>query len=140
MGMLNAQTGVQINFDQFGNKIEKSNATIQDPKKNAKPDAWIARAELFMDVFDAQIYRAYPGMDMKTFSLLIGKPTEQTQEVVEGITVDKLVMDRAEIYYANGSLDHWQLTKPVVESPVEVAYERLIKALSLMQARIRPIQ
>ena len=131
MGMLNAQTGVQINFDQFGNKIEKSNATIQDPKKNAKPDAWIARAELFMDVFDAQIYRAYPGMDMKTFSLLIGKPTEQTQEVVEGITVDKFVMDRAEFYFANGSLDHWPVTKPVVENPLEVAYESLIKAIEL---------
>jgi hypothetical protein len=38
-----AQTSKEIDYDQYAKKVEKSDAEIQDPKKNTKDVVWIKR-------------------------------------------------------------------------------------------------
>lgn len=129
--MVMAQTSKEINFDQYAKKIEKSNAEIQDPKKNVKDAVWIKRGELMMDVFDAQILRAYVGMDPNTFMLVVGKPIQQEKVEVDGTSLDKFIMERVNFYFNNGQLDRWEVTKPLVEKPLDIALESFSKAIEI---------
>ena len=69
-----AQTGVQINFDQLKKKVEKSNVDIENPKKNIKEGAWIDRADLMMEVYESHLLNTRSGMSVTEFTLLAGKP------------------------------------------------------------------
>ena len=129
--MVTAQTSKEINFDQYAKKVEKSNAEIQDPKKNTKDATWIKRGELMIDLFDAQILRAYVGMDPNTFMLVVGKPIQQEKVEVDGVQLDKYVMERVNFYFNNGQLERWEVTKPVIDKPLDLALESFLKAIEI---------
>lgn len=131
VSMIFAQTSKEINFDSYLKKIEKSNAEIQDPKKSIKDATWISRSELMMDVYDAQLLRAYVNMDPQTFMLVVGKPLSQTQEEVEGVAVDKYVMERVTFYFAGGKLERWEVTKPILANPLDLSFEGIKKAIEI---------
>lgn len=129
--LIHAQTSKEIKYDQYAKKIEKSNAEIQDPKKGVKDATWLSRAELMMDVFDAQLLRAYVGMDTQTFLLVVGKPVSQSQEEVDGVAIDKYVMEGVTFYFATGKLERWEVTKPMIDKPLDLAYESLKKVMEI---------
>ena len=131
INMIYAQTSKEIKYDQYAKKIEKSNAEIQDPKKNIKDGTWFSRADLMMDVFDAQLLRAYTGMDPQTFMIIVGKPVSQTQEVVEGVAVDKFSMEKVNFFFVNGKLESWEVTNPILANPLDLAFESLKKAIEI---------
>lgn len=137
-----AQTSKEIDYDQYAKKIGKSDAEINDPKKSLKDATWISRAELMIDVYDAQLLRAYSGMDTKTFELIVGKPLSATQEVVDGAAVDKFVMERVTFYFTDGKLERWEVTKPIVDNSLELALESLKKAIEIDAAgkKVKKIQ
>lgn len=130
-GVLFAQTSKEINFTQYSKKVEKSNAEIQDPKKNVKDAVWLSRAELMMDLFDAQLLRAYVGMDPTTFTLVVGKPIQREQVEVDGVTLEKFSMERVNFYFNNNQLERWEVTNPVVEKPLDLAFESLKKVMEI---------
>ncbi len=129
--LLNAQTSKEINFEQYTKKVEKSDAEIQDPKKNVKDAVWISRGELMMDIYDAQILRAYVGMDTNSFMLVVGKPMQKELIHEEGTLVKKYVMERVNFYFTDGKLDRWEVTKPVIEKPLDIALESFKKAIEI---------
>lgn len=131
INMIYAQTSKEIKFDQYAKKIEKSDVEIQDPKKNIKDATWLTRAELMMDVYDAQLLRAYAGMDPQTFMIIVGKPVSQTQEVIEGVAVDKFSMERVNFFFVNGKLERWEVTSPILENPLNLALESLKKTIEI---------
>lgn len=126
-----AQTSKEINYGAYAKKLAKSDAAIENPKKNAKMKTWVSRASLLMDIYDAQLLKAYPGMDSKTFMLVIGKPNEQYRMQKDGKTIDKYVMERVTFYFANGVMESWEITQPIVENPLDLAFESLKKAIEL---------
>lgn len=123
-----AQSGVQINFDQLKKKIEKSNADIENPKKNIKEGTWMDRASLMMEVFDAQLLKTQIGMTEQAFILIAGQPKNRVQEEVDGTIVEKFIMDRAVFYFVNKTLEKYEILNPIVEKPLEIALESLKKA------------
>lgn len=132
INMIYAQTSKEIKFDQYAKKIEKSNAEIQDPKKSIKDGTWFSRAELMMDVYDAQILRALTvNATTQTFNILIGNPLSQTQEVIDGVAVDKFEMERVNFYFVNGKLEMWEVTKPLVSNPLDLALESIKKVVEI---------
>ncbi|MDI3527262.1 MAG: hypothetical protein PWR03_1445 [Tenuifilum sp.] len=126
-----AQTSKEINFDQLKAKVEKGKVKTQHPKKGVKPKTWIKLGELYMDVYDAQILRAYVGMDPNTFMLVVGNPLKKEQIEEDGAVIDKYIFDRVTFYFNQGKLERWEVTKPVVEKPLDLAYESFIKAKEL---------
>ena len=132
INMIYAQTSKEINFEQYSKKIEKSNAEIQDPKKSLKDATWFNRAELMMDVYDAQMLRALTvNVTTQTFKILIGNPVSQTQEVVDGVAVDKFEMERVNFYFIDGKLEKWEVTKPILSNPLDLALESIKKVVEI---------
>ena len=123
-----AQTGVQINFDQLKKKVDKSNADIENPKKNIKEGTWIDRAELLMEVYESQLLNTRAGMSVQEFTLLVGQPKNRVQEEQDGVLVEKFIMDRAVFYFTNNVLEKWEVLNAVVENPLGIAFESLKKA------------
>lgn len=128
---LYAQTGVQINFDQLKKKVDRSNEDILNPKKNIKESTWMSRAELMMEIFDSQMMKAYVGMDVPSFNLIVGQPKDRTQEEVDGALVEKFVMDRVNFYFVSGRLEKWEVTNPIVEKPLDAALEAINKVVEI---------
>ncbi|RPH34345.1 MAG: tetratricopeptide repeat protein [Bacteroidales bacterium] len=129
--LANAQTGVQIDFDQLKKKVEKSNADIENPKKNIKEGTWMDRAELMMDIFDSQMLKTRIGMGLQEFMIIAGQPKNRVTEEVEGTVVEKLIMDRAVFYFVNSMLEKYEVLNPVVEKPLDIAQESLKKATEI---------
>jgi tetratricopeptide (TPR) repeat protein len=126
--LANAQTGVQINFDQLKKKVDKSNLDIENPKKNIKEGVWMDRADLMMEVYDSQLLNTRSGMSEQEFTLLAGKPKNVVQEEANGNLVEKYVMDRAIFYFVNKVLEKWEVLNPVVENPLEISLQCIKKA------------
>jgi len=126
--LIYAQTGVQINFDQLKKKVEKSNADIENPKKNIKEGTWIDRAELMMEVYESQLLNTRTGMSIQEFTLIVGQPKNRVQEEQDGVLVEKFIMDRAIFYFVNNTLEKWEVLNPVVDKPLDLAAESLKKA------------
>ena len=123
-----SQAGTEINFDQLKKKVEKSNADIQNPKKNIKEGTWMDRAELMMEIYDSQVYNYFSVNDMTSFKLSLGKQLKNAvQEDVEGVLVDKFITERTIFYFSNNTLEKWELLSPVVDKPLDIAYESLKK-------------
>ena len=122
-----SQTGVQINFDQLKKKVEKSNADIENPKKNIKEGTWIDRAELMMEIYESQLLNSRANMTDQEFILVAGQPKNRIQEEVDGNIVEKFIMDRAVFYFVNKTLEKWEILNPVVEKPLDIAFESIKK-------------
>lgn len=126
-----AQTGAQINYSQLEKKLSKSNEEIENPKKNASEKTWISRAELFMDIYDANIMNARAGMTISEFNLIVGTPKSKEQVEVDGTVLEKFIMERVNFYFNEGKIERWEVTAPVVEKPLDSALESLKKAIEL---------
>lgn len=129
--LLNAQTGVQINYDQLKKKVEKSNLDIENPKKNIKDGTWVDRALLMMEIFDSQLMNTRPGMSVTEFTLVAGQPKNRVQEELDGNLVEKFVMERVIFYFMNNTLEKWEILNPVVDKPLAIAKESFKKAIEL---------
>ena len=129
LNLANAQTGVQINFDQLKKKVDKSNADIENPKKNIKEGTWMDRADLMMEIYESHLYKANVGSDLATFKLLLGGQLKNTvQEEIDGALVNKLITDRGVFYFVANKLEKWEILSSVVENPLDKAFESLKKA------------
>lgn len=132
INVIYAQTSKEIKFDQYAKKIEKSDAEIKDPKKAIKDGTWFSRAELMMDIYDAQLLRALTvNATTQTFKILIGNPLSQNQEVVDGVAVDKFEMERVNFYFVDGKLEKWEVTKPLLSNPLDLALESIKKVVEI---------
>lgn len=132
-GIFAQQGGMKsnVNFVALQKKIAKSNADIENPKKNIKDATWISRAELMIEVYNSQILNAYRGMTTTNFNVIIGKPNEQTNIDIDGVSTDKYTMERVNFFFVEGSLEFWQVTNPVLEAPLNDARTAITKAMEL---------
>lgn len=126
-----AQTGAQINYSQLEKKLSKSNEEIENPKKSASEKTWVNRAELFMDIYDANIMNARAGMTIGEFNLVVGTPKSKEQVEISGVLLEKFVMERVNFYFNDGVVERWEVTNPIVEKPLGIALESLKKAIEL---------
>lgn len=125
----NAQGGVQINFDQLKKKVEKSSADIENPKKNIKEGVWIDRADLMMEIFDSHLYNNNLGTELGSFNLIMmGNIKNSVQEEIEGVLVEKKITERTIFYFIDGKLERYEILNPVVENPLDIAFDMLKKA------------
>ena len=80
-----ASTVVLLNYNAVKKKVEKSDADVQDPKKNAKATTWQKRGEIYQDVFMIGLEQLSEGMDPMTVQLFYKEPNSTDSETVEGV-------------------------------------------------------
>jgi len=131
---LNAQdatTVVLLNYNTVKKKVEKSDAEIQDPKKNVKAATWEKRGELYQDVFMIGLEQLQEGMDPTTVRLFYKEPNSIDTETVDGVPHETFVYDHMTYTFVNGTLQDWKKIDPLHEDPLRVATDAYVKALEL---------
>jgi tetratricopeptide (TPR) repeat protein len=106
---------------------EKSDADIQNPKKNVKSSTWEKRGDLFLDMaqFNTKgLYVSMPQTGISGAELLVGKP----QSIVNTEKGEDWIYERVTLHFENGKLAEWEETKPLDENALDKAYEAYKKA------------
>lgn len=118
-------------FGKLQSRLEKSAKEIENPKKSAKPNTWIKRAELFEEVYHAQQYEAQAGMDYQLFTLVCGQPTSTREQEVDGQKFLVASKERTDFYFLDGKLHFIRVTQPLVDKPLAQAFASYRKALEV---------
>ncbi len=127
------QIAKQTDFSKIEKKIEKSTAEISNPKKAAVAKTWLNRGNIMREAYEAMLLSTRPEMPENEFTLIIGKPKEKKQEIIDDQVVEILVMDRISFFFVDGKLNSWEYTKPVFNEPLKEALTSYKKALELDQ-------
>jgi tetratricopeptide (TPR) repeat protein len=139
--LLFAQTSLQsqefegastaLNYTGLENKLKKSEADIQDVKKNVKVKTWINRASLMVDIYNVNNDLLRKGMDPTSVKLFYKEPKEiqTTQEGPDKVEV--YVYERVNLKFRNGVLDNWTDTKKIHNDPLTEANKAIVEAIKL---------
>ncbi len=106
---------------------EKSDADIQNSKKNVKSATWEKRGDLFLDMAQFNTKGLYVNMPQTGISgaeLLVGKP----QSIANTEKGEDWIYERVTLHFENGKLAEWEETKPLDEKALDKAYEAYKKA------------
>ena len=125
-------TFIPLNYNAVKKKVEKSDADIQDPKKNAKASTWQKRGEVYQDVFMIGLREVQEGMDQATVKLFYKEPNSiETETKEDGSLHEKYIYDYFTYTFVNGALQDWAKIDPIHEDPLKVAMDAYFKALEL---------
>ena len=120
--MANAQS---VNEASWRAKLEKSNADIENPKKNTKAATWMVRSKVYFESLQAPTKNLF--MDLLDQVMLPtnmgGEPKSKTAEYWEYPWV--------KVYFNGSKVKAWEQTKFVDENAGAVAIEALVKAYEL---------
>jgi tetratricopeptide (TPR) repeat protein len=120
-----------LNYTGLENRLKKSDADIQDPKKNQKVKTWISRATLLTEIFNVNNDVLRKGMDPVAVKIFYKEPME-IQTVEEGSDkIEIYVYDRVELKFRNGILESWKETKKIMPDPLGEATKSLEEAVKL---------
>ena len=113
--------------------IDKAEATALDAKKGAKPAPWVKLGEAYVKAYSNPTANISTGIDKQTFSLMAGeKPSSVETVTLDGVTYEKQVLSRANVYFRDGALAFYEVTKPsVAGDPLEKAVNAYAKAFQL---------
>ena len=99
--------------------LDKAKATVENPKKATAPASWLKLAEAYVGAQSMEVKLLLKGQQVLSTETRTVNGNEYTVEVY----ADK------ELYYTpQGVLDVIKVTAPLVEEPLESAYESLMKA------------
>jgi tetratricopeptide (TPR) repeat protein len=118
-------------YSALENKLKKSDADIQDPKKNTKAATWTNRAQTLLDVYNVLNDKISAGMDASLTKAIMGNPKEIQTMTEGGSNVEIYVYDRANLKLVNGKLDSWTETKKIHEDPLNEAIKALNEAVKV---------
>ncbi len=132
---LNAQapagTASVLNYAGLQNKIEKSNADIQNAKKNTKAKTWTTRAQVFLDVFNVHNDLLNRGMAPDAAKLFMKEPKEIKTYTDGSDQMEAYIYDRVNLIFRNGKLDKWIETDKIYPEPIPEAKKALDEAIKL---------
>ena len=126
-----ASTVILLNYNNVKKKVEKSNADIQDPKKNIKASTWEKRGELFQDVFMVGLEQVQEGMAPTALQIFYQEPSSIDSETKDGALHETYHYEHMDYTFVNGALQEWKRVDPIVEDPLRVAMDAYFKALEL---------
>jgi tetratricopeptide (TPR) repeat protein len=120
-----------LNYTGLENKLKKSEADIQDAKKNIKAKTWINRASLMVDIYNINNDVLRKGMDPVSVKLFYKEPKEiqTTQEGPDKI--ENYVYERVVLKFRNGVLENWTETKKIHPDPLTEANKAINEAIKL---------
>ncbi|MFI3268526.1 MAG: tetratricopeptide repeat protein [Rikenellaceae bacterium] len=127
----------KVNVDALKSKIEKSDESIANPKKNTKASTWFSRGETFSSVATANCNSIFPGMMEMMLLEAVGKPLNVDSVPVEVIGGEELKIfeyPTVDIYLTNaasGTVKLWVEKSTVDADAVDKAVEAFIKAYEL---------
>ncbi|MBN1414066.1 MAG: tetratricopeptide repeat protein [Bacteroidales bacterium] len=120
-----------INYSSVENKLKKSNADIENPKKNIKAKTWINRADVMIEIYNVHIQYLRKGMPSSEAKLFFKEPKEVKSYQDGSDAMEDHVYERITLTYRNSALDSWTETNKIHEKPLEEAQKSIDEAIKL---------
>ncbi|MCD8102548.1 MAG: tetratricopeptide repeat protein [Alistipes sp.] len=119
---------IKVDPDAIMRKIERSNADIENPKKNNKSATWLDRGKIFQEAATASWNGLYRGITIEAVQLLYGNKVEPTAEVIGGIQYEVYDYPNFTGYFDDGLLSFWKPKLTVIEDAYTEAMKSYEKA------------
>ncbi len=117
--------------DEAKKKIERSDAAINDAKKQVQVGTWIDRSNAFVDAgtaYTSNLIAELPAAQMTTPNML-GAPKEIEPVELGGVTYDKYIYDKIDMYVTpEGMVSFWNAKEEVYPEAFTKALVALEKA------------
>lgn len=123
-----APTGGGLDYKTLEGKLEKSNKTIEDPKKNINPKTWLERAKLFQNIGEVNIDNLRIGMPASEMKLFFRQEPKEIKKI-DG--KEEHVFEHVTIILENGNVKGWNETQKIVPNPLDDALTCYKKAIEL---------
>jgi len=123
---LRAQEG-GLDYKSLENKLEKSNAAIQDPKKSTAVKTWLDRAKVFQNIAEVNTGNLRIGMSITELKLFYKEP----KEIKKFDGKDQYTYDHMNVTIENGVVKSWTETQTIVPKPLDDALAAYNKAIEL---------
>ena len=120
-----------LNYTGLENKLKKSDAEIQDPKKNTKAKTWTSRANLLVDIFNVNNDVLRKGMDATSVKLFYKEPKEVQTFQQGGDKIENYIYERVTLTFLNGLLDTWTETVRIHPDPLGEAQKAIDEAVKV---------
>ena len=117
-----AANAQKVNESGIRQKLEKSDAEINDPKKNEKAATWLNRAKVYFESVQAPTKELFPTLDQMTLKMLMGDPQTATET--------ELIYPWVKIYLLGNTIA-WEQTKEIYPGAINVVTEALLEAHKL---------
>ena len=119
-----AANAQKVNESGIRQKLEKSDADINNEKKNGKAATWLNRAKVYFESIQAPTKSLMPNLDAMIIEMTpeIGKPTEKQDNV--------WIYPWVKIHFIENGIA-WEQTKEIYPGAIDVVLEALQKAHDL---------
>lgn len=123
-------------YKSYAGKIEKSNKTIEDPKKKDLSKTWLERAKLLQEIgdYNTQFLRSN-NMSLLEIKAMFKNPKEIKKTTIKEGTNDKIIDQYVYDYFTlnieGDKLRSWQETSPIFPNALDEAVKCYNKALEL---------
>lgn len=130
LGTMGSARAQKVDEAGLTKKIDKLEADSKDPKKNAKAALWLNLGKAYYDAGAAITSQLFRGMDELTAQLTIGKLDGQPK-TVEGKEYKVFNYPYADLYFSDGVMHFWEVTKPVFVGDLDKAAAAYQKAYDM---------
>jgi tetratricopeptide (TPR) repeat protein len=120
-----------LNYQGLESKLKKSDADIQDPKKNTKVKTWISRADLMLSIYNVHNILLRKGMDPVNVKLFFKEPLEIQTSQEGADKIDNYIYDRITIKFRNDAVESWTDTKPIHPDPLAETIKAIDESVKL---------
>lgn len=115
-------------YKSLENKLEKSNAAIQDPKKSTNVKTWLDRAKMFESIADVNTGNLRMGMSINELKIFYKEPKE-IKKFDNG--KEQYIYERMTVSMENNVVKGWSETQTIVPKPLDDALAAYNKAIEL---------
>jgi tetratricopeptide (TPR) repeat protein len=115
-------------YKSLENKLEKSNAAIQDPKKSTNIKTWLDRAKMFKDIAEVNTGNLRINMSINELKIFYKEPKE-IKKFDNG--KEQYIYERMTVSMENNVVKAWAETQTIVPKPLDDALTAYNKAIEL---------
>mgnify|MGYP002602213746 CR=1 FL=1 len=112
-------------------KLEKSDADIANPKKNAKAATWINRGRVYYDAAAEPTANLFAPMETTLLKLSVGDPTSTEEVTLNGSKAIAWNYPYFIAYERDGKIVAWKQLQEIKEGALDTAIEAYNKAYEL---------
>ncbi len=132
MCLINLQAQTEIStgpsYSSLEKKLEKSNKTIEDPKKSTSAKTWLERATLFQDIAEVNVISLRLGMSAGEIKIFLKEPKEVK---TDANGTELWVYDRVNLTIEKGTLKGWNEIQVINPNPLSESLICYNKAIQL---------
>lgn len=130
----------RVNKEAILSKLEKSDADIANPKKNAKAATWINRGKAYYEAAVAPTKDVFVGMESMMLRMTAGEPKSVGAETLAGKEFEAWVYPYFTAYLAGGKVVTWIQNDLVKEGAAQTALEAYNKAYEIDNGQAEKIK